>query len=170
MKKLPFVLFLAVATPAWAYTVTINEPNEDRAYMRPAQTADIGISVAPKPTSLHTLIVKVNGKYHSANTYNVSLPSIDYNPGEQIIRAELQDETGRVVSSDTRKIYFIQKSIIIDEQRKKAKQKIAYHNLPWYQRLYLSLRQDKIELDTTGISNADLPPIEPADPVDVTHR
>lgn len=168
MKKLSFVLFLVMATPAWAYTVTINEPSEDRAYRRPAQTADIGVSVIPQPTDLHTLVIKVNGNYHSANTYNVSLPSIDYNPGEQIITAELRDETGRVVSSDTRKIYFIQKSVIIDEQRKKAKQKIAYNNLPWYKRLYVSLRQDEIELDTTGITNADLPPIEPANPIDVT--
>lgn len=154
-----------MAIPAWAYTVNITEPSEDRAYRRPAQSADIRISVSPKPTPLHTLILKVNGKYHSANSYQTSLPSIDYNPGEQIITVELQDETGRVVTSDTRKIYFIQKSLIIDNEREKAKQQIAYDNLPWYQKLYVDMRQDEILLDTTGITNADLPPILPSNPV-----
>lgn len=162
-KKALLLLPAVLSASAWAYTVKLD--SSSTAYLRPAQTAQIDVMVSPKPTSLYSLIVKVNGEYKAANVDKIELPSVDYGLGEQVVTAELQDETGRVVASDSRSIYFLQRNLIIEKEKEKAKQKAAYEALPWYKKLYVSMRQDEVRLDTSGVKDSDLPPIVSGEPI-----
>ncbi len=133
---------------AFAYDVTITEPSADRAYQRPAETAQIKVAVKPTPPNYYTLNISVDGKVLSsgaaAYANSVALPSVDYGAGEHIITAQLRNDSGQVVASDTRKIYFIQSNLINRKAKAALADKAAFENLPWYQRLYINLHQESV--------------------------
>lgn len=130
---------------AWAnYSVAIIEPAHSRAYQRPAQSIDIALTVHKKePTD--TLVVSLNGEFLAANKTNLSIPTADLTPNEYTIRAEIQDETGRVVASDSQTVYVLQNTHAIQLKRAeetKKQAKAQFDALPWYKRAYYHLRQD----------------------------
>lgn len=127
----------------WAnYTVKITNPSEDRAYIRPAESVDIALMVEPKLNALETLVVSIDGHFLTANQTNTILNSGDYAPGEHIIKAEIQDETGQVIASDVRTIYLIQNTQLMRDNRAKAEAKATYEAAPWYKKLLLKLSQE----------------------------
>lgn len=131
-QKLAAAVLILSAMPAWAYTVQIVEPELEQAYLRPAQSIDIAVRVDPKPTPLHTLVVRFDGNYLAANVDNLSLPTIDYELGQHTITAQLQSETGQVIAQDSRTIYIIPQNNLIRQERERQK---AYEALPWYKKL-----------------------------------
>lgn len=137
MKKLLPLLWLA-SLPVWAYEVTITEPSVERAYSSPAETLQIKTSISPEPTALHTFVIKLDDKVLAINEDNASIATMGQNTGEHTITAELQDETGRVIASDVRKVYFVINTIIMREKREFAKAQDAYNALPWYKKLMTS--------------------------------
>lgn len=144
MKRL--LLCACVLTgQAFAYELTIS-PTEDRAYQRPAQSAEVSVSVAPTPPAYYTLSLLFDGKplFVGASTAmdNINLPTADYDLGAHVLFAELKDDAGRVVASDQRTLYFIQNNIISKQLRAKQASQEAFNHLPWYKRLYINLHQD----------------------------
>lgn len=145
VKKCALTAIMLIGTASFAnYSVSITEPSESRAYQRPAQNIDINIAVGNlKPTD--TLEVTLNGQFIGANQHSLSIPTIDLNPNEYVIRAEVQDEAGRVVAQDSKTVYVIQNTHAtkLRQAQEAKKQAIAqYRALPWYKRAYYTLRQD----------------------------
>lgn len=149
-SKLTAAILMMSALPAQAYTVSIINPAQEQAYLRPAQNIDISVQVSPTPTPLHTLVVRLNGNYIAANQNNLSLATIDYDVGNYLLSAELQSETGQVIAQDSRMIYIIpQNNLISQERERQAAQQAAYDALPWYKKLYINMRQGDVELTVT---------------------
>lgn len=117
------------------YTLTISNPSDTQTYQRPAQTVEIGVEVSPKLNPVDTLVIFVNDKAVAYNQNSYSFASVDYNPGEHTVRVEVQDETGRAVVSDERKIYLIQNTALMRHQREYAKQLAEYNALPWHKKI-----------------------------------
>lgn len=145
--KIVLLLACVLTSQAFAYELVIS-PTEDRAYQRPAQSADISVSVRPTPPNYYTLSVSVDGKVLFAGASvamgQVSLPSVDYDLGEHTVLAELKDDAGHVVATDRRLIYFIQNSTIAKHNRHQQASQEAFVRLPWYKRLYINLHQDSV--------------------------
>lgn len=142
MKKLsllalPFVLSLS----AWGYTVNITTPAEGQGFLSPAQTVNIKVAVEPSLDPLHEVMIYLDDDIVGVgNTANIK--TIGQNAGRHVITAELQNEKGQVLASDTRTVYFVLNSLIMREQRAAAKAKAEYDALPWYKKVIKKINPD----------------------------
>lgn len=142
MKKLsllalPFMLSLS----AWGYTVSITTPAEGQGFLSPAQTVNIQVAVEPSLDPLHEVMIYLDDDIVGVgNTVNIK--TMGQNAGRHVITAELQNEKGQVLASDTRTVYFVLNSLIMREQRAAAKAKAEYDALPWYKKVIKKINPD----------------------------
>ncbi|MDO4250067.1 MAG: hypothetical protein Q4C68_01005 [Moraxella sp.] len=142
IKQLSVVGVLLMTGTAFAnYSVSIINPSQEQTYQRPAQTVQIEVVVTPTLAATDNMILKIDGKEVSRQlTYDFA--SIEYDPGMHSITAEVQNDKGQVLASDSRTIYLIQNTRLMREKRAHAKAVAEYNALPWYKKLHLNLRQD----------------------------
>lgn len=117
------------------YTLAIKTPANEQAYQRPAQSVEMAVEVSPKLDPLDTLVLKVNGEIVAYNQYQFSFASVDYNPGELVLSAEVQNEAGRTIANDEKKIYLIQNTALMRAKRQAKAEQAAFDALPWYQKI-----------------------------------
>ena len=100
----------------------------------------MAVQVRPNLTddmSVHLLVGDVNLGVGASG----SLPTVDLNPGEHLIKAIVMDKNGNQVASAERTIYVIQNTNITRARRAAQVEYDKYQSLPWYQKLYLNLHQ-----------------------------
>lgn len=129
------------------YVVTIQEPSLTRAYHKPMQDIDIHVAVSPKLAPTDSFVIYLNDEAVAYNSDKVSVPTANLAPNQYQIRAEVQDETGRAIASASQVTHVIQNTAVIranKEAMAKKQAKQLYDAMPWYQKLYLNLRQDVV--------------------------
>lgn len=128
-----------VAAPI-SYQLAITEPSEERAYRRPAQSIDVRIQVKPALQAGDSIHIYLD-ENEVAQGLSASIATVDILPGEHNVKAVIKNEKGQVLQQVARTIYVIQNNTTIQNNKKIAKQLLAYQNLPWHQKFMLKLRQ-----------------------------
>lgn len=146
LKTLAIVPAFLLSVSAWAFNVNFVSPIDQSGYLTPVQSIDVKIAVTPTPDPIYTLLFKVDGQYVSANQYETTLATAEYEAGNHLLTAELQDETGRVVASDSRTIYIVPPNNLARQAREKAAQQAAYDALPWYKKIGVKIGLDGVRL------------------------
>ncbi|MDO5651701.1 MAG: hypothetical protein Q4G13_06165 [Moraxella sp.] len=142
MKKLLVALPLLVSHMAFAYTITITEPAEERAYQRPAQTIEVATTVSPQLSngeSVHLLVGGINLGVGATG----SLPTMELDAGSHTIQAIVTDRDGNQVATAERVIHVVQTGAVIQRRVARAAQQSYddYQALPWYQKARLNMLQ-----------------------------
>lgn len=122
------------------YQLAIIEPSEERAYRRPAQNIDVRVQVKPALQAGDSIGIYLD-ENEVAQGLSASIATVDILPGEHNVKAVIRNEKGQVLQQVARTIYVIQNNTTIQNNKKIAKQLLAYQNLPWHQKVMLKLRQ-----------------------------
>lgn len=123
------------------YQLTMVEPSESRAYRRPAQSIVVGLQVQPDLQSGDWVSILLDGN-EVGQGLNASLSTVDILPGSHVIEAAVMDKKGQQLAQVSRTVYVIQNTQTFQNNKKKAEQLLAYQRLPWYQKVWLKMRQD----------------------------
>lgn len=135
------ILSLTLSSMAWAYSITITEPSEDRAYHRPAQNIEISATVSPALSGGDTSAIMLDGKLVADGT-KARIPTADLDVGEHTITAIVMDRNAQTIAQDTRKIYILQRNNLAKKKQEAIARREAYEALPWHKKLYIGMRQD----------------------------
>lgn len=122
------------------YQLAITEPSEERAYRRPAQTINVSIQVNPALQAGDTVGIYFDNK-EVAQGLKASLATVDIFPGAHEIKAVIKNEKGEALQQVSRTVHVIQNNTTVQNNKKLAKQLLAYQNLPWHQKVMLRMRQ-----------------------------
>ena len=122
------------------YQLAIAEPSEERAYRRPAQSIDVNVQIKPALQAGDTVSIYFDNQ-EVAQGLSASIATIDILPGAHSIKAVVKNQKGGVIQQVTRTVYVIQNNTTLQNNKKIAKQLLAYQNLPWHQKVMLKMRQ-----------------------------
>jgi len=129
----------AAQTPV-NYQLAIIEPSEERAYRRPVQSINVSVQVKPALQAGDSIHIYLD-ENEVGQGLSASIATVDILPGEHNVKAVIKNEKGQVLQQVARTIYVIQNNTTIQNNKKIAKQLLAYQNLPWHQKVMLKLRQ-----------------------------
>lgn len=122
------------------YQLAIAEPSEERAYRRPAQNINVNVQIKPALQTGDTVSIYFDNK-EVAQGLNASIATVDILPGAHSIKAVVKNQKGGILQQVTRTVYVIQNNTTLQNNKKIAKQLLAYQNLPWHQKVMLKMRQ-----------------------------
>ena len=122
------------------YQLTLIEPSEERAYRRPAQNINVSVQIKPALQAGDSISIYFDDK-EVAKGLNASIATVDILPGEHSVQAVVKNKEGQVLQQVSRTIYVIQNNTTLQNNKKIAKQLLAYQNLPWHQKVMLKMRQ-----------------------------
>ncbi len=124
------------------YQMTMLEPSAERAYRRPAQSIAVQLQMNPALQAGDTVTIYLDDTV-VAQGLSASIATVDILPGEHNIRAVVMNKKGQVVQQVSRKVYVIQNTVRLQQNKKIAEQLLAYERLSWTQKMLLKLRRDK---------------------------
>lgn len=122
------------------YQLTLIEPSEERAYRRPAQNINVSVQIKPALQAGDSISIYFDDN-EVAKGLNASIATVDILPGEHSVQAVVKNKEGQVLQQVSRTIYVIQNNTTLQNNKKIAKQLLAYQNLPWHQKVMLKMRQ-----------------------------
>lgn len=122
------------------YQLAITEPSEERAYRRPAQNINVNVQIKPALQTGDTVSIYFDNK-EVAQGLSASIATVDILPGAHSIKAVVKNQKGGILQQVTRTVYVIQNNTTLQNNKKIAKQLLAYQNLPWHQKVMLKMRQ-----------------------------
>lgn len=122
------------------YQLTIVEPSEERAYRRPAQSINVNVQIKPALQAGDSVSIYFDNN-EVAQGLSSTIATVNILPGAHEIKAVVKNENGEVLQQVTRTIYVIQNNTTMQNNKKIAKQLLAYQNLPWHQKVMLKMRQ-----------------------------
>lgn len=125
------------------YQLTLIEPSEERAYRRPAQNINVSVQIKPALQAGDSISIYFDDK-EVAKGLNASIATVDILPGEHSVQAVVKNKEGQVLQQVSRTIYVIQNNTTLQNNKKIAKQLLAYQNLPWHQKVMLKMRQKNV--------------------------
>ncbi|WP_066800008.1 hypothetical protein [Moraxella oblonga] len=135
------MLSLTLSSMAWAYSITITEPSEDRAYHRHAQNIEIEANISPALAVGDTSAILFDGKL-VADGKKTTIPTADLALGEHTITAIVMDKNAQTIAKDERKVYVLQRNNLVKKKQEAIKKREEYEALPLHKKLYIGLRQD----------------------------
>ena len=127
------------ATPV-NYQLAITEPSEERAYRRPAQSINVNVQIKPNLQAGDSVSIYFDNN-EVAQGLSSTIATVNILPGAHEIKAAVKNERGEVLQQVTRTIHVIQNNTTLQNNKKIAKQLLAYQNLPWHQKVMLRMRQ-----------------------------
>lgn len=146
MKRF-FVAAMLLVLPAYAQAYSIKIVSPKVSTVLYPSVGEIVLEVAHEPlTPLDTLYVYVDGKTVLINEDKTTIPALQMGVGSHKILAQIVNEKGQVVATDSKDFGVLLSPAITNKVRakEKAKQEYAqYQAMPWYQRAYLRMRQDE---------------------------
>ena len=125
------------------YQLALIEPSEERAYRRPAQNINVSVQIKPALQAGDSISIYFDDK-EVAKGLNASIATVDILPGEHSVQAVVKNKEGQVLQQVSRTIYVIQNNTTLQNNKKIAKQLLAYQNLPWHQKVMLKMRQKNV--------------------------
>ncbi len=125
------------------YQLALIEPSEERAYRRPAQNINVSVQIKPALQAGDSISIYFDDK-EVAKGLNASIATVDILPGEHSVQAVVKNKEAQVLQQVSRTIYVIQNNTTLQNNKKIAKQLLAYQNLPWHQKVMLKMRQKNV--------------------------
>ena len=125
------------------YQLALIEPSEERAYRRPAQNINVSVQVNPALQAGDSISIYFDNN-EVAKGLNASIATVDILPGEHSVQAVVKNKEAQVLQQVSRTIYVIQNNTTLQNNKKIAKQLLAYQNLPWHQKVMLKMRQKNV--------------------------
>lgn len=122
------------------YQLTLTEPSEERAYRRPAQSININVQVKPDLQAGDNVIIYFDNN-EVAQGLSSTIGTVNILPGAHEIKAVVKNEQGAILQQATRTVHVIQNNTTMQNNKKIAKQLLAYQNLTWHQKIMLRMRQ-----------------------------
>lgn len=134
----------ATISPNVRYQLTLIEPSTERAYRRPAQTIDVKVQLKPalQPGDIITIYLDGN---QVGQGLSASIATVDLLPGAHTVKVMVSNEKGQSMAQVSQTVYVIQNTPTLQNNKKIAKQLLAYEQLPWHQKILLKMRQDNIQ-------------------------
>lgn len=135
---------LSTATSAQpAYQLNWLQPSEERAYRRPVQSIEVAVEIYPDLQGDDSVIIRIDGQQMATGT-SAQIDTSELAPGpHQLSVAVIDSVTGKTHTSINRTVHIIQSNVAVQQQRQLEAQIAAYQRLPWYQKLYIHMRQDQ---------------------------
>lgn len=127
------------ATPV-NYQLAITEPSKERAYRRPAQSINVNVQIKPNLQAGDSVSIYFDNN-EVTQGLSSTIATVNILPGAHEIKAAVKNERGEVLQQVTRTIHVIQNNTTLQNNKKIAKQLLAYQNLPWHQKVMLRMRQ-----------------------------
>lgn len=125
------------------YQLALIEPSEERAYRRPAQNINVSVQIKPALQAGDSISIYFDDN-EVAKGLNASIATVDILPGEHSVQAVVKNKEAQVLQQVSRTIYVIQNNTTLQNNKKIAKQLLAYQNLPWHQKVMLKMRQKNV--------------------------
>ena len=125
------------------YQLALIEPSEERAYRRPAQNINVSVQIKPALQAGDSISIYFDDN-EVAKGLNASIATVDILPGEHSVQAVVKNKEGQVLQQVSRTLYVIQNNTTLQNNKKIAKQLLAYQNLPWHQKVMLKMRQKNV--------------------------
>ena len=122
------------------YQLALIEPSEERAYRRQAQNINVSVQIKPALQAGDSISIYFDDN-EVAKVLNASIATVDILPGEHSVQAVVKNKEGQVLQQVSRTLYVIQNNTTLQNNKKIAKQLLAYQNLPWHQKVMLKMRQ-----------------------------
>lgn len=122
------------------YQLAITEPSEERAYRRPAQSINVNVQIKPNLQAGDSVSIYFDNN-EVAQGLSSTIATVNILPGAHEIKAAVKNERGEVLQQVTRTIHVIQNNTTMQNNKKIAKQLLAYQNLPWHKKVMLRMRQ-----------------------------
>lgn len=143
------------------YRLTIQTPQNETAYHRPAQQIDIRLSLVPSLKQDDTLISTLDGKEigRGANT-SMSIASTDIDPGKHTLTVQIVNNMGQKIASSNSDFYVILTNPLIKKQKQLIAKRAEYEALPWYSKLGKHLKGEQPPIDPKKIDMQHLPNLE----------
>lgn len=123
-----------------SYQLAITEPSEERAYRRPAQSINVNVQIRPELQAGDTVSIYFDNN-EVAQGLSSTIGTVDILPGAHEIKAVVKNEQGATLQQAMRTVHVIQNNTTMQNNKKIAKQLLAYQNLPWHQKVMLRMRQ-----------------------------
>lgn len=133
----------ATSTKAYVpvnYQLAITEPSEERAYRRPAQSININVQIKPDLQAGDSVSIYLDNN-EVAQGLSSTIGTVNILPGAHEIKAMVKNEQGAILQQTMRTVHVIQNNTTMQNNKKIAKQLLAYQNLPWHQKVMLRMRQ-----------------------------
>lgn len=143
------------------YQLTIQSPENETAYHRPAQQIDIRLSLVPSLKQGDTLIYTLDSEEigQGANT-SMSFASTDIDPGKHTLTVQIVNNMGQKIASSTSDFYVILTNPLIKKQKQLIAKRAEYEALPWYSKLGKHLKGEQPPIDPKKIDMQHLPNLE----------
>lgn len=143
------------------YQLTIQSPENETAYQRPAQQIDIRLSLVPSLKQGDTLIYTLDSEEigQGANT-SMSFASTDIDPGKHTLTVQIVNNMGQKIASSTSDFYVILTNPLIKKQKQLIAKRAEYEALPWYSKLGKHLKGEQPPIDPKKIDMQHLPNLE----------
>lgn len=143
------------------YRLTIQTPQNETAYHRPAQQIDIRLSLVPSLKQGDTLIYTLDSEEigQGANT-SMSFASTDIDPGKHTLTVQIVNNMGQKIASSTSDFYVILTNPLIKKQKQLIAKRAEYEALPWYSKLGKHLKGEQPPIDPKKIDMQHLPNLE----------
>lgn len=134
----------AAILPNVRYQLTLIEPSTERAYRRPAQSIDVKVQLKPalQPGDIITIYLDGN---QVGQGLSASIATVDLLPGAHTVKVMVSNEKGQSMAQVSQTVYVIQNTPTLQNNKKIAKQLLAYEQLPWHQKILLKMSQDNIQ-------------------------
>lgn len=139
----PPSLTILPASTASTYRFNMATPESEMAYRRPAQNIDVSLSISPTLKAGDRVAIYLD-KVQVAEGLTASIGTVDILPGPHQISATVKNIKGETIASIERTIYILQNTQALQQKKKLAEQLQAYQRLPWHQKMYLRMKQNKV--------------------------
>lgn len=127
---------------AWAYTITITEPEKSRAYHRFAQSIEVETKIRPALAEGYTSAILLNDKLVIDGAKG-SIATDDLVAGEYVISAIVMDKNAKTVAKDSQTVYVIQNNVWQKKKQAAIDERNTYENLPFYKKLAIGINPNK---------------------------
>ena len=134
----------ASVSPRVNYQLTFIEPSSERVYRRPAQTIDVRVQLKPALQAGDIVTIYLDDK-QVAQGLSASIATVELLPGAHTLKVMVSNEKGQSITQISQTVYIIQNTAILQNNKKIAKQLLAYQKLPWHQKILLKMRQENIQ-------------------------
>lgn len=143
------------------YKLTIQTPESEMAYHRPAQQIEVQVDVTPSLKQDDTLTYSIDGTEigRSSNT-TFSFPSTELNPDKHTLDVTIVNNMGKTIASATSDFYVILTNPLIKKQKEIIAKRAEYDALPWYSKIAKHLKGEKAPIDPKKVDMEHLPSLE----------
>ncbi len=123
------------------YKITINKPDNETSYRRPAQMLDIDLSLDQNLKQGDTIVIRLNGKEISrGKQLKQQIATTELNPDKYTLNVTIENRSNHVIAEAQTNFYVVINNPLIQRQRQLKAEQEAYNALPWYKKIAIDIK------------------------------